>query len=78
MRFWKNSDEPQDPEEMCLHCHAMIPGRARICPSAGVSGMRRKTHPRPNKRSTEHLDPQNNALTKLSQKGGFLSLVREL
>ena len=35
MRFWKNSDEPQDPEEMCLHCHAMILGRARICPFCG-------------------------------------------
>ena len=24
MRFWKNSDDSQDPDDMCVHCHAMI------------------------------------------------------
>ena len=72
MRFWRNSDGPQDPEEMCLHCHAMIPGRTRICPFCGrIWDEAEDAHPQPNKRSTEHLDPQNNALTKLTQKGGF-------
>ena len=35
MKYLRNSDEPQDPEEMCLHCHALIPGRTRICPFCG-------------------------------------------
>lgn len=29
------NDEPIDPEEMCLHCHALIMGRTRICPFCG-------------------------------------------
>lgn len=36
MKYLRNSDEPQDPEEMCLHCHAMIVGYYfRKCPFCG-------------------------------------------
>ena len=33
MRYWKNSDDSQDPDDMCVHCHAMIVGYYfRKCP----------------------------------------------
>ena len=36
MRYFKNSDDSQDPDDMCVHCHAMIVGyRFRKCPFCG-------------------------------------------
>ena len=36
MRNWKSSDDSQDPDDMCVHCHAMICGvYFRKCPFCG-------------------------------------------
>ena len=37
MRYWKNStDDSQDPDDMCVNCHAMIVGYYfRKCPFCG-------------------------------------------
>ena len=36
MRYFKNSTDSQDPDDMCVHCHAMIVGYYfRKCPFCG-------------------------------------------